>query len=235
MFKVFEDHPVLALLSERRSGNMSLRTDDPNVRKNRDRFFSENKIDATQVVSAGLVHGGRVASVGYGSVGSVIPGVDALCTSHKELTLAITVADCLPIFFLVPGKMIGLAHAGRKPLCSGIIGEMTQYMFCAGCRPADVLVGIGPGIARCCYEVQGDVADDLLKWGSDVLPQKSGATFLDLKMVVRRQLRAAGIRREHIETHLDCTHCDPRRYYSYRHDKKSPPDTMIATMSMSGM
>ena len=100
------------------------------------------------------------------------------------------------------------------------------------CRPQALLVGIGPSIRSCCYEV-GDIVlaplaarcpywRDLVKEKGD-LPagQAGGKAMLDLQGLVHRQLLGLGVSPDRIEISEACTACDPERFESYRRDGKA--------------
>ena len=67
--------------------------------------------------------------------------------------------DCVPILFHDPKKkVIGIAHAGWLGTLRGVAqaavdGMRSHY----GCKPEDIVAGIGPSIGVDHYEVGADV------------------------------------------------------------------------------
>lgn len=86
--------------------------------------------------------------------------VDALLTNIPGISLVTYYADCVPLFFLDPRlKVIGLAHAGWRGTVAKIGEKMINKMQeLYACKASDVIVGIGPSIGPCCYEVDLPVA-----------------------------------------------------------------------------
>ena len=82
---------------------------------------------------------------------------DGLITRLPGVWLAVTVADCLPIWLAerrggAGGRAIGLVHSGWKG--TGILREAVRRMRDElGVPPEALAVTIGPGIGPCCYAV----------------------------------------------------------------------------------
>jgi copper oxidase (laccase) domain-containing protein/uncharacterized protein (DUF736 family) len=71
---------------------------------------------------------------------------DGIATVSVDYVLAVQGADCPAIFFYDPSAhVIGLAHAGWKPLVRGVIPKTIQVMKQLGARPENVLAYISPG------------------------------------------------------------------------------------------
>jgi copper oxidase (laccase) domain-containing protein len=85
----------------------------------------------------------------------------------------------------------------------------------AGVGPEQVHVYVGPSIRVCCYRVGDDVAQ---RFPTSALQQRNGAWHLDLVAAARIQLARAGVPPEHIVDLLECTACNPSRYFSHRRD-----------------
>ena len=87
--------------------------------------------------------------------------VDGLVTDEREVALFTFYADCVPLFFLDPKKkVVGVAHGGWRGTVDKIARNMIETMKTRyNSRPEDILVGIGPSIGSCCYQVNRDVFD----------------------------------------------------------------------------
>ncbi|HPZ71717.1 MAG TPA: peptidoglycan editing factor PgeF [Peptococcaceae bacterium] len=213
--------------------NLGLLTDDDPelVVRNRKKFCEVVGIDPNSIVGTEQVHGDRVLKVtqaekGHGALDkdSVIPGVDALMTNERGVSLTAYYADCVPVLFLDPVlKVIGVAHAGWKGTFAKIAAKTVQAMAAEyGCRPELLLVGIGPSIGPCHYEVDEPVLEIVKEafpaWWKTLLEKSNatGATHLDLWEANRKQLCDVGVKEENITVCRMCTYCLPEKFFSYR-------------------
>ena len=154
------------------------------------------------------------------------PPYDAVITDKKRVALGIWTADCLPILMIDRSKkVIAAVHGGWRGIWRGIIertvGEMTRAF---GCSPADIVVGIGPGIGPCCYEVGMDVKSLFQSSHEDhqqFIQEREGKTYLDLSRVAQLELTKAGIPPANIATIPLCTACRKDLFFSFRRDKKA--------------
>jgi hypothetical protein len=80
-----------------------------------------------------------------------------------------------------------------------------------GSAPEDLVVAIGPGIGKCCFEVGPEVS---VQFGL------SGRTKIDLVETIRRQLGRNGVSPGQISASGYCTVCDPLWFESYRRDRE---------------
>jgi YfiH family protein len=244
LFDLFGDHPdLVATISKKTDGNCyGGLTGYPDVDTatpaNRNAFIARHNIQKGRLVSAALVHGGAVhfATTQTQEGGTMIPATDALFAHERNLFLSITTADCLPVFFFDPiTKTFGLAHAGWRGLVAGIIPNTIRAMTReSGVRPENLLVGIGPGIGACHFEVQDDVAKQFAIFPDAVVRRGdgAGALFIDLKAVAREQLLAAEIKATHLEISNECTYDLKDKYFSWRRDKPAAKETMMAVIGL---
>ena len=91
-----------------------------------------------------------------------------------------------------------------------------------GTQAKDVLVGIGPAIGPCCYEVGTEVADKFraaFPYADEkLLKEQDGHIHLNLWEANRQQMLRAGVPEENIQVAGECTCCRHKWYYSYRAD-----------------
>lgn len=225
---------LVVAMSTREDGSMKLsQIPQAEIIKNREKFFQKNSISPQHVVSADIVHGENVSIVDPKDLGKRIPQTDALLTNEKQVYLSISTADCLPIFVFDPEKqVIGLIHAGWRGLEKRVIQEtinsLTQNF---DCNPQSLLVGIGPGIGPCHFAVQQDVLDVFQEY-TNVMQQREGTYFLDLKNIAAQQLIQAGCLKEHIEINPQCTYCERDTYFSHRRDHVTPIQTMLSIIGI---
>ncbi len=228
----FVDSKELVLvLSQKSDSSLRVFRDDNNQPTEGDRrkYFSAQGIDYSQVVAADLVHGDNIALVTEENKARVIPDCDALATNVPGIILAITVADCLPLYFFDSDKKaVALAHAGWRGVKADIAGKVVRFMAKNyGSNPEDIAVLVGPHIGLCHFEVQSDVAEEFALW-PDYIETRAGKTFIDLAGIVRAQLLEVGINPESINISSECTYCLPNKYFSYRRDHPEEFEVMAA-------
>ena len=235
MFDIFDTHPeLLVAMSEKKDGNLTLGdTDEEIMQKNRSKFLERIGIESKNVVSADLVHGNNVQVVLRRDRAAIIPETDGLLTNEQDVYVSITAADCLPVFFYDLRKNVaGLAHAGWRGLAKSILPNIVDTMAREfGSSPEDIIVGIGPGIGDCHYDVKEDVAKQFEDFPS-AIRNAGKKQFLDLKKIASFQLRDVGILKKNIEIHPACTYCKKSTYFSYRRTKPEPIQAMMAVIGM---
>lgn len=155
--------------------------------------------------------------------------VDGLVTDVPGLILSTFYADCVPLMFVDPVKrVIGCSHSGWR----GTVAEMGRVTVetmerVYGCRPEDILAGIGPSICKNCYEVSADVAEAFFglfseeRYGfcktEDILERKENGKYrLDLRKANEAVLFGAGILPGHLSVSGLCTCCHPDYLFSHR-------------------
>ena len=137
---------------------------------------------------------------------------DGHATSSSGVLLAVTVADCVPVYlFDVDTRAVALLHAGWRGTAAGIlecgIKLLGQRWRCA---PARLLVHLGPAICGGCYEVGPEVFRAL---GVEAQQQ---AAPVDVRGVLARQARAAGVPPESVSVSGLCTLCGDMNFFSHR-------------------
>jgi len=154
-----------------------------------------------------------------------IIGMDALITKVREVALVTYYADCVPIFLLdKKTPAVGLAHAGWRGTTSKIGKKTLEKMMKEfGSLPENILVGIGPCINSCCYEVGASVVnrikDAFPYWNELIEGNSDGKWMLDLVLANKRQLEEAGINPSQITVSGFCTSCNNDLFFSYRADR----------------
>lgn len=156
---------------------------------------------------------------------SDIKSIDALITRDRQVALVTYYADCVPLFFLdIKTPAVGLAHAGWRGTVRKI-GQKTvlKMMKEFGSLPENILVGIGPCIKSCCYEVDEPVVEVIKKaftyWDELILETETGKWMLDLVLTNKKQLEEVGISPQNITESGFCTSCNNDLFFSYRKEK----------------
>jgi YfiH family protein len=136
---------------------------------------------------------------------------DGQATDQTGVAPVVLVADCVPVALAGPGA-VAMLHCGWRGLAAGIVEEGVVALRELGSRGI-LTAAIGPGAGRCCYEV----GDEVRSAFADLGPEVRDGRRLDLKLVTRRRLEAAGVADVH-DVDL-CTMCsDPSLFFSHRRD-----------------
>lgn len=157
-----------------------------------------------------------------------IQQADAILTGKSQVTLFMRFADCVPVFLFDPRqRVVGLAHAGWVGTIKRTAGRAVAAMVDVfGCRPQDILAGIGPSIAAHHYPVGPEVAAQVRQaFGEKAAAllepvvdgsSADGLTF-DLWEANRLILQESGI--QQVEISGLCTACANEDWYSHRAEK----------------
>jgi len=140
-----------------------------------------------------------------------IPDVDAV-VSAKEVTLALPIADCVPVLlFDKKTRNIGLVHAGWRGLAGQIVNKSVTSMIQHGSKAKDTIAVLGPAICVNCYEVGEEVAKN---FDEQVINRDFDKPHIDLQKETLNQLRETGV--PNIEDIGICTFENVDRFYSAR-------------------
>jgi len=216
-------------------GNMkpALEKQITQIEKNKEEFLKRLSLKKPANVTAEQIHGSRVAYVNNNNSGRNIKGADGLATKEKNLFLMVFVADCLPIVAYDPKKeIVGIAHAGWKGTLSNIAQNLILAFRDVGSETKNILVGFGPSIEFCHYEVGADVAAKFCSSNlkNSILKSRSGKFFLDLKLANTIQLLKTGVLKPNIDISIKaCTYENPDFYSLRRGDKN---ERFMAIMGM---
>jgi YfiH family protein len=224
-FKIFSNYPELKYgFSEKTDGPMKVAIND----ENRNLFFDKLGLNDKNVIAPVQSHS-TIALI-VDATSNIKLNADALITKDSNAILSITSADCFPVYFFDPkNNIIGLAHCGWRGVISELCKETVSKM---GISLKDLLVGIGPGIQKCHFEVQNIVAENFKNYPGSII-ETDDEFYIDLPKVIITQLGALGIPLENIETSLDCTFCESGKYYSYRRDKPEAVRPQIAYIGIA--
>lgn len=189
-------------------------------------FFARVGINPADVAYPRQVHSAdfRVVDDPPGAMGPVGNG-DILLTRRRGVGLGIFTADCLGMVLYDPVRgVVAVTHAGWRGTVLGVAAKSVQAMAKAfGTRPEEILVGIGPSIGPCCYEVDRPVVDPLSRahpgWEAWVTSISDERWRLDLWRANEDQLQWAGVRPEWIANPRLCTSCRVDLFFSYRAER----------------
>jgi YfiH family protein len=193
-----------------------------------------------QVVLLKQVHGANTLEV-TDAPGMVGQEGDGLITV-VQLAIGVRTADCVPLLIAdTDGRMVSAVHAGWQGLVMGVIASAIYAFGRRGVSPETLVVGIGPCIRECCYEVGIDVAsrfdeafsrqepceDAIARQfagsstprGKGRAPRRNGGRMLNLVAVAKWQLLQLGIAEDRIDVVGECTYCGTESLESYRRAK----------------
>ena len=202
--------------------------DDPeNVRENRRRFAVAAGFRLEDAVATRQVHGEVVRVIDRTHRGTGVHAsaedswaCDALVTADVGVVLVGFSADCPLVLLAGPrGEVVGIAHAGWRPLVGGILQKTVSRMEALGVSPGEITAGIGPSIGPCCYEVGTEVkaaAEAGIPEAADCFEPKDHRCLMDLWGLCRKVLTDRGLRDEHIETAGLCSRCRQDLFFSHR-------------------
>jgi YfiH family protein len=168
----------------------------------------------TAIVHARQVHETRIVvhdGVGKG-VREAEGAADGHATADPGVLLAVTVADCVPVYLLDPdARAVALLHAGWRGTAAGILPRgIALFGQTWGTDPGDLLVHLGPAICGECYEVGPEVFGAL---GLEAPPDPAP---VDVRAALARQARTAGVPTESITVSDACTLCGDNNLFSHR-------------------
>lgn len=188
------------------------------------RFLRQFSVDINDCVAMNQVHDDTIVIVRATDKGSIIQKTDGLITKEKKLFLLIKTADCLPGLFFDPvNQIVGVAHLGWKGVLLGLGGKMIEKMVELGSDRKDIMVGVGSGIGRCCYDVPlKRVQRFKRKFSCDskFYQKEEGRYYLDLKYLLRKQLLLGKLKPNKIEFVNQCTSCSHDQFFSFRRGDK---------------
>ena len=184
------------------------------------RALLANELGPVQYMSQ--VHGNRVAIIEEVTVED--PTADALVTGIPGLSLAVQVADCIPLL-LHSSQSVAAVHVGRKGLVNEVALVALDVMRDMG--STEITAIIGPSICGTCYEVSQEIHDEVVALHPAASSKTSqGTPSLDLPAALRVVLRDAGIS---IVDEFRCTH-ENDDLFSYRRDGVTGRQAGIITL-----
>lgn len=87
------------------------------------------------------------------------PICDALITTTKGISLAVMVADCIPLL-LISKEAVAAVHVGRAGLVNKVAIKALHQMRTLGAIEVHAI--LGPSICGSCYEVPFDMQQDVI-------------------------------------------------------------------------
>jgi hypothetical protein len=118
-------------------------------------------------------------------------------------------------------EVIGIVHSGWRGTCLDIVGNViSKLQRIHRVEPENLLVGLGPCIGDCCYEVDIKVVRSIKnstnRWKEFIRPLKANRYSLDLVGLNVYQLLQAGVPQANIARVNACTACNSKIFFSHR-------------------
>lgn len=193
------------------------------------RLFESEGQNGQQPIRLRQVHEDRILHVSEATAACFASNEplegDGLATAMPNRLLSLSTADCLPVLLFDPvRRVVSAVHAGWRGTVANIAGKAVAEMVSTyDSNPQDLLVGFGPAIGPCCFEVERDVVEAVganTAFKDRVLQQKTESKWqLDLTELNGLQLIEAGVSPARMATTGLCTSCLPNLFFSYRRDK----------------
>lgn len=149
---------------------------------------------------------------------SAIPNCDALVTQTAQTPLMILVADCAPLLFIdVKNRALAVVHAGwrgaTQRIASKTVAKMKEVF---GTNPQDLRVGIGLTLCISCFQIGSEVAHIAGEIAPQSIILKGENRFLDVRELLREDLRSVRVLDSQIETMPNCPKCETKTFFSHR-------------------
>jgi YfiH family protein len=192
----------------------SVGDDEAVVNYNRRVFFESLGLDEEHVAFQKQVHSDNINIVNKaGSAGNS----DALITTQVNLGLAISTADCNPVFIYDPqNRVIAGIHSGWRSTQKRIVEKTLNVLKNQfNSSPGNMIVYMGPSISFNNYEVGEEVAELFDK--KYTIPA-NGKFLLDVAGANYDMLLGFGVKKDNIQKSVLCSFQMQNLLHSYRRD-----------------
>jgi len=207
----FAELGVTAFTTGRAGGSFGMQTAEPvrDVTARWGRLRSLLGGPTARLATAYQVHGSTVLSHRGDWQGFLRgPEADGHVSAERGTGMAVTVADCVPVFLAHPSGAAAALHSGWRGTVARITEVAIGQLRSLGLRSSDLRLHCGPAVCGRCYEVSADVCAQLT--GRD----PGRPSCVDLRAIIADHARALGVR--HITISPLCTRCDNDRFFSHR-------------------
>jgi hypothetical protein len=207
----FRDFGIVGFTTGRLAGSFGLHTAEP-VREVMARWTALRTQlggPAARLATSSQVHGARVVRHG-GEWRGWLRGeeADGHLSDERGTAMAVTVADCVPVFIAHPSGAAAVLHSGWRGTEARIVGVAIAQLDALGLRADDLRLHCGPAICGRCYEVSAELYTRLTGRATD------RPSAVDLRSLIAQHASAVGVR--HISLSELCTRCDNDRFFSHR-------------------
>lgn len=145
---------------------------------------------------------------------------DIVLTRASKVAAAIRTADCVSVLLACRSTgWVAACHAGWQGCERGVVVAAVARLREQGAT--DLIAAIGPHISLKAFEVDEDVALRLQHASpdKDIIDRTYERPHVDLRKMVRAQLKSVGLPDDAIDDVMGCTVLEPERFFSFRRDK----------------
>jgi polyphenol oxidase len=175
--------------------------------------FRRDLSQFSAIATGNQVHGVELMRLDAGRGWVYVDGIDGWISTAPGVLLTVTVADCVPVYLVAPGRGVALLHAGWRGTAKGILAKgVEQLERATSASRDDFVMHCGVGICGGCYEVGSEVME-----GCGVAVSGSGPWRLDLRGRLIEMGEELGVR--NITTSSWCSAHDNGSFYSHRASK----------------
>jgi YfiH family protein len=207
----FHDFGVEAFTTGRQAGSFGLHGDEPvgQVIARWTALRTQLGGPAARLATSSQVHGNQVVRH-RGEWRGWLRGEDAdgHLADERGTAMAVTVADCVPVFLAHPSGAAAVLHSGWRGTEARIVEVAIRQLDALGLRATDLRLHCGPAICGVCYQVSPDVFGRLTGQAVDE------PTTVDLRALIASHAHALGVR--DISISELCTRCDNAHFFSHR-------------------
>jgi hypothetical protein len=149
---------------------------------------------------------------------------DGIILTEKNTATFLNFADCIPLIFYDEKLNIGaVIHAGWRGTAEKIQQKTVEKFKKLNSNVENLVVAIGAGIGKCCFDVNEDVFEKIFRGISKNLATQIGLFFydkqcnkyyVDLKLVNKYLLNQVGVHKIDVSDY--CTSCQNDIFFSYR-------------------
>lgn len=202
---------IRAFTTGRIAGSFSTASSEPTreVMARWDALRDSLRPGTTRLATARQVHGARVIRHAPGWEGWLRGDEgDGHLSNDRGIAMAVSVADCVPVFIAHPSGAAAILHSGWRGTALRIVEQGLAAFAQLGHPASELRLHLGPAICGRCYEVSADVYERLT--GTPTMR----AANVDLRSIIADHARSAGVRS--ISISGECTRCDNDRFFSHR-------------------
>ncbi|MEP7085871.1 MAG: polyphenol oxidase family protein, partial [Gemmatimonadota bacterium] len=160
----FEDIGISAFTTTREAGSYDTLSGEP-VRDVMLRWYGLSGFLqelAPRFATASQVHGTRVVEHdGVWEGWLRVSEADGHFAPRSGTAMAVTIADCVPVFLAHPEGAVALLHSGWRGTAARLIDRALAAFSRQGFAAHDLRMHLGPAICGECYEVSAEVAQAL--------------------------------------------------------------------------
>jgi polyphenol oxidase len=210
---------IVALTTRRQAGSYGLAGDDPvgEVLARWTKLPASFGVEVSAITCSPQVHGAAVIQHDFKSPGFLRTApADGHFTREKGLALAVTIADCTPVFLAHESGAIAVLHAGWRGTAARIVDAALEVFRSHEIPLSEVVAHLGPSICGDCYEVGPEVHHAL--YGTST----AGPATVDVRSVLAQQLHARGVSK--VTRSSSCTLCDNAEFFSHRAGDQGRPN-----------